>query len=67
MRTIKSIVNAASGALRTVLGKMSGKRRRFRQRTFSLGVGQPRRFDKALEMAAAIEDEEILRKMAMGK
>jgi hypothetical protein len=64
--TFKEAVN---DALRDGLRGTSsgGKRTRFRQQTFSLGTGQAFRWDKALEMASAIEDEEVIRKMAMRK
>lgn len=43
------------------------KRRRFVQKTYSLG-GEPNfRRDKALAAADAIEDEELIRKMALRK
>jgi uncharacterized protein (DUF433 family) len=42
-------------------------RRRFVQETFSLGAKQGFRRDKALAMADAIEDEEIIRKLALSK
>ena len=63
--TFKEAVN---DALRAGLsGTTTGKRTRFRQRTFSLGTGQAFRWDKALDMASAIEDEEIIRKMMLRK
>ncbi len=62
--TFKEAVN---DALRAGLKGATGKRPRFRQRTFSLGAGQPFRWDKALEMASALEDEELMRKMALRK
>ena len=62
--TFKEAVNEA---LRIGLRGVPRKRTRFRQRTFSLGAGKAFRWDKALEMASAIEDEEIIRKMALRK
>ena len=62
--TFKEAVNEA---LRAGLKGTTGRRTRFRQRTFSLGTGKAFRWDKALEMASAIEDEEIVRKMALRK
>ena len=42
------------------------RRRRFRQKTFSMG--EPRAdLNKTLKMAAELEDEEIVRKLAMRK
>lgn len=43
------------------------KRRRFVQKTFSLGAEQYFRWDKALSFAEGIEDEERLRKLSSGK
>ncbi len=40
---------------------------RFTQRTFSLGREQWFRWDKALETAAALEDEELARKITLRK
>jgi len=39
----------------------------FRQKTVSLGFNRRFNWDKALQMAAELEDEEILKKMAQGK
>lgn len=36
----------------------------FRQQTFSFGADPAMQWDKALEMAANLEDEELIRKMA---
>jgi hypothetical protein len=41
--------------------------RRFVQKSFSLGVGQDLRWDKALAIAEAMEDEELSRKLALRK
>ncbi|MBV8632587.1 MAG: hypothetical protein JOZ83_16795 [Silvibacterium sp.] len=62
--TFKEAVNEA---LRVGLRAAPRKRTRFRQRTFSLGAGKAFRWDKALDMAAALEDEEIVRKLALRK
>ncbi len=40
---------------------------RFKQRTFSLGREQCFRWDKALKAAAALEDEELVRKISSRK
>jgi hypothetical protein len=56
---------AINDALRVGLKGASGDRVRFRQRTFSLGAGQTFRLDQALEMATALEDEELIGKMAL--
>lgn len=39
--------------------------RRFVQRAYGLGAGQGFRWDKALELAEAMEDEELGRKLAL--
>lgn len=62
--TFKEAVNEA---LRAGLKGSTAKRTRFHQRTFALGTGKAFRWDKALEMASAIEDEELTRKMALRK
>ena len=62
--TFKEAVNEA---LRAGLKGATGKQTRFRQRTFSLGAGKAYRWEKALEVASSIEDEEIIRKMALRK
>jgi len=41
--------------------------RKFKQKTFSLGAEQYFRWDKALAVAGAIEDEELIRKLAVQK
>ena len=49
-------------------GKGQAKRpKRFVQQTFSLGKEQHFQWDKALAAADAIEDEELIRKMALRK
>jgi Arc/MetJ family transcription regulator len=62
--TFKEAVNEA---LRAGLKGSITKRSRFRQRSFALGAGKAFRWDKALEMASAIEDEELVRKLALRK
>ncbi len=39
----------------------------FRQRTFAMGFRPEINYDKALEMAAAFETQELLHKAALGK
>jgi hypothetical protein len=41
--------------------------RKFKQKTFPLGAEQYFRWDKALAVADAIEDEELIRKLAVQK
>ena len=62
-----SFKEAVNDAIRAGLKGSGARRKRFRQQTFSLGTGQAFRWDKALEMAAALEDEELIRKMALRK
>ena len=52
-----------SGHART---KQSGPQQ-FKQKTFSLGIEQYFRWDKAIAVADAIEDEELARKLAIQK
>lgn len=40
---------------------------RFRQRTFAMGLVPGIDYDKVLRLASAIEDEELLRKLSVGK
>ncbi len=44
-----------------------GRRRRFMQRSFPLGAEQNFRWDKALTVAEAMEDEELGRKLSLHK
>ena len=39
----------------------------FRQRTFAMGFRPDINYDKALETAGALEDQELLHKLAIGK
>jgi hypothetical protein len=41
--------------------------RRFTQQTFSMGAEQHFRWDKALASADAMEDEELVRRLSIGK
>jgi len=61
MGLVKKIVRQIRISLRTIFGG----RRGFRQRTFPIGIGEMS--GKALEYAAALEDQEILRKISIGK
>lgn len=62
-----SFKEAVNSVMRAGLShKRDERARKFVQKTFSMG--QPVvNLDKALELAAAIEDEERIRKMALGK
>ena len=48
-------------------GTDSSRPRKFTQKTFRMGAGQEFRWDKALAVADAIEDEELSRKIALRK
>ncbi len=61
-----SFKEALNSAVRA--GLTQGKpKRRFVQKSYSLGGDQNFRWDKALEAAAALEDEELGRKFALRK
>ena len=62
-----SFKDALNSAIRLGANANHRVRRRFQQKTFSLGAEQNFRWDKALETASAIEDEEIVRKLALRK
>ena len=62
-----SFKEALNSAVRAGLTHAKQKRRHFVQRSFSLGREQNFRWDKALEAAAAIEDEELGRKLSLRK
>jgi hypothetical protein len=62
-RYLNRVLRAGLSSLK---GKSESRSRRFRQRTFAMGA--PRvDLNKALALAAALEDEEILSKLASGK
>ena len=48
-------------------GKERKPLRKFAQKTFRMGEGQEFRWDKALAIADAIEDEELNRKLSLRK
>ena len=62
--SFKQVVN---DALRNGLSPRQRAPKPFRQRTASLGAEQHFNWDKALETAAALEDEELVRKMSLRK
>ena len=62
-----SFKEALNSAVRTGLTQGNPKRRNFVQKSYSLGTDQNFRWDKALETAAAIEDEELSRKLSLRK
>lgn len=63
-----SFKEALNEAIRSGLSRQRrGTKTRFRQKTFPMGSEQYFRWDKALETADAVENEEILRKLSMRK
>ena len=63
-----SFKEALNQALRVGLAaKPSGAPRRYRLKTFRMGFQPGAQIDKALSLAAAMEDEEILRKLSLRK
>jgi hypothetical protein len=62
-----SFKEALNSAVRAGLMQSQPRRRSFVQKSFSLGSEQSFRWDKALEIAAAIEDEELIRKLSLRK
>jgi hypothetical protein len=66
-RTI-SFKEALNDAARKGLSASGTKRpAKFSQRTFRLGAAQEFRWDKALAVAAGMEDEELSRKLTLNK
>lgn len=62
-----SFKEALNSAVRAGLTQGKQKRSSFVQKTYSLGGEQNFRWDKALEAASAIEDEELVRKLSLRK
>lgn len=62
-----SFKEALNSAVRAGLTQGKPRALRFTQRAVSLGREQSFRWDKALETAAAIEDEELARKLSLRK
>jgi hypothetical protein len=63
-----SFKEALNEAARIGLGGKGPKRvKKFIQKTFRMGEGQEFRWDKALAVADAIEDEEVSRKLTLRK
>lgn len=63
-----SFKEALNEAARTGLcGKERKRAKKFAQRSFRMGEEQGFRWDKALAVAGAIEDEELSRKLALRK
>jgi hypothetical protein len=62
-----SFKQAVNAAVRAGSAQAREKRRHFVQKTFSMGAERYFNWDKALTTAAAIEDEELTRKLALRK
>lgn len=62
-----SFKEALNQAVRAGLGTRRGSARPFRQRTQPMGLRAGVRLDKALQLAAELEDEEIARKLELPK
>jgi len=62
-----SFKEAVNTAIRAGLTIPTDRKTEFKQRTFQLGAEQQFRWAKALETAAAMEDEELVRKLSMRK
>jgi hypothetical protein len=62
-----SFKEALNSAVRAGLMQSKPRRRSFVQKSFSLGREQSFRWDRALEIAAAIEDEELIRDLSLRK
>jgi hypothetical protein len=60
-----SFKEALNSAVRAGLTQTRHGRRSFVQKSFSLGAAKNFRWDKALEAATAVEDEELRRKIAI--
>jgi hypothetical protein len=58
---------ALNDAVRAGLSGQSSSAQPFRMKTFPMGVRPGINLDKALRLAGELEDEEILRKMALRK
>lgn len=65
-RPLKVVVNEA---LRLGVDQLRppARRQAFKQRTFRMGYPPGSSLDKALQLAARLDDEEIARKLALGK
>jgi hypothetical protein len=62
-----SFKQALNEAVRSGLREAPGRQRRFVQTTCSMGWDPHFRWDKALALSDAIEDEETIRKLTMRK
>ena len=64
--TFKEALNQAV-RLGSGIALQGGGKRAFQQRTFHMGTNPEFRWDKALQMASSVEDEEIVRKLQTRK
>lgn len=62
-----SFKEALNSAVRAGLTQKKATQRPFVQKSYSLGLHQNFRWDKALDAAAALEDEELSRRFALRK
>jgi hypothetical protein len=62
-----SFKEALNSAVRAGLTQGKHKQPNFVQKSYSLGADQNFRWDKALEAASAMEDEELGRKLSLRK
>ncbi|MBM3674540.1 MAG: ribbon-helix-helix protein, CopG family [Actinobacteria bacterium] len=62
-----SFKEAVNRAIRAGLTPAAGRRARFRQRSFAMGERAGIDYDRALQLAGRLEDDEIARKAALGK
>ncbi len=62
-----SFKQALNQAVRAGLGTGRGRRRPFRQRTQPMGLRAGVSVDKALQLAAALEDDETIRELELRK
>jgi methylphosphotriester-DNA--protein-cysteine methyltransferase len=60
-----SFKQAINDAVRASL--RPAKRARFKQRAFNMGVNPEIDYDKVMHLVTALEDEEIIRKINLGK
>ena len=64
-----SFKEALNQAVRSAIGSALGRqaRRQFKQKTYGMGFRPEFRWDKALALADAMEDEELARKLQLRK
>jgi hypothetical protein len=62
-----SFKQALNSALRAGLGRARGAARAFKQSSYPMGLRAGVNLDKALQLAAALEDDEIVRRLERRK